>query len=63
MKVLPISITPIMNSVTNPIELIRTFCIFDDLSVLIFGKTHRGRPNSLSRSEVATIVLPKQTYQ
>src|SRR3989344_3674099 len=62
MILLPISITPIMNSVTNPIELIRTFCIFDDLSVLIFGKTHRGRPNSLSRSEVATIILMKTAF-
>lgn len=51
-----------MDSLTNPTQLIQTFCVFDDLSVQLFGKTNRGRPNSLSRSEVATIILMKNAF-
>lgn len=51
-----------MNSLTNPNQLVKTFCVLDDLSVVIFGKPNCGRPNSLSRSEVATIILMKQAF-
>ena len=63
MKVLYIfNITPIMESLTHPQHLVRTFCVLDDLSVMLFGKQTRGRPNSLSRSEVATIILMKTAF-
>lgn len=51
-----------MDSLTNSSQLVKTFCVFDDLSVLIFGKTNRGRPSMLSRSEVATIILMKNAF-
>lgn len=51
-----------MESLTHPKHLVRTFCILDDLSIMIFGKTNRGRPNSLSLSEVATIILMKNAF-
>lgn len=51
-----------MESLTHPKHLVRTFCVLDDLSIMIFGKTNRGRPNSLSRSEVATIILMKTAF-
>lgn len=51
-----------MDSLTNPQQLVQTFCILDDLSVLLFEKTNRGRPSSLSRSEVVTIILMKQAF-
>lgn len=63
MKVLSIfNITPIMESVTHQKHLVRTFCVLDDLSVMLFGKQTRGRPNSLSLSEAATIILMKTIF-
>lgn len=51
-----------MDSLTNPKQLVNAFCVLDDLSVLLFGKTNRGRPSMLSRSEVATIILMKTAF-
>lgn len=51
-----------MDSLTQPESLVQTFCVLDDLSVLLFGKPGRGRPNSLSRSEIATIILMKNAF-
>lgn len=51
-----------MDSLTNPSQLVNTFCILDDLSVQLFGKQNRGRPGFLSRSEVATIILMKNAF-
>jgi len=51
-----------MDSLTNSNQLVQTFCVLDDLSVELFGKTNKGRPNSLSRSEVATIILMKHAF-
>lgn len=63
MKVLYIfNITPIMESLAHTNQIVKTFCVLDDLSVLICGKTHRGRQNSLSRSEIATIILMKTIF-
>lgn len=51
-----------MNSLAHPKKLITTFCILDDLSVFLLGKEKRGRPNSLSISEVATITIMKTVF-
>ena len=51
-----------MDSLTNSNQLVKTFCVLDDLSVQLFEKTNLGRPNSLSRSEIATIILMKNAF-
>lgn len=51
-----------MDSLTNPSQLVNTFCVLDDLSVQLFGKQNRGRPGFLSRSEVATIILMENAF-
>lgn len=61
-NVLAIKYNPCMNSLTHPKKIIETFCILDDLAIMLFGKTSRGRPNSLSISEIATITLMKTTF-
>lgn len=54
--------TPVMESLAHPKHLARTFCVLDDLSVMLCGKQTRGRPNSLSLSEAATIILMKTAF-
>ena len=51
-----------MKSLAHPHQLVNAFCVFDDLSVVLFGKTNRGRPSMLSRSEAATIILMKNAF-
>ena len=52
----------ILWNLTNPTQLVKTFCVLDDLSFALFGKTNRGRPSMLSRSETATIILMKNAF-
>src|SRR3989338_5116240 len=51
-----------MDSLTNSNQLVKTFCVLDDLSVQLFEKKNLGKPNSLSRSEIATIILMKNAF-
>jgi len=51
------------NSLTNINNIVSTFSIFDDLSVLLkLGKQTSGRKPTLSLSEIATISLIKSEY-
>lgn len=43
-------------------RLLSTFCIFDDLAMVLFPKQTVGRPSRLSLSEIATISLLKAHY-
>lgn len=53
-----------MNSLSkNSFDLVTTFCIFDDLTTMIFPNLYTtGRPRTLSLSEIATICLIKTRY-
>lgn len=48
----------------NSFDLVTTFCIFDDLTNMIFPNLYKtGRPRYLSLSEIATICLIKTRYK
>lgn len=65
MNILATFLLPIMQSLTqfNPVRLLQTFCIFDDLAMLIFGSTSgTGRPRNITVSEAATMCVIKSSY-
>ncbi len=54
-----------MNSLSNNnFDLVTTFCIFDDLTTMIFPNIYTtGRPRTLSLSEIAIICLIKTHFK
>lgn len=51
-----------MEIVAQSDDLVRTFCILDDLIKFVGFRTRPGRKNSLSLSQIATISLMKSQY-